>query len=75
MANPMPKLGFRPISEEQNTFRYEPGNAGAGTRVDVRNTQGFWKGDVGAGMIHHVAWRVATNHETLEKMWATGIDL
>ncbi|GCE07850.1 ring-cleaving dioxygenase [Dictyobacter aurantiacus] len=59
-------LGFRLVSEEQNTLRYELGTGESGTRVDVRNANGFWAGSMAAGIAHHVAWRAATD-EALQK--------
>jgi glyoxalase family protein len=65
-------LGFRLVSEEQNTFRYALGTGGAGTRVDVRNANGFWSGKIATGTIHHVAWRVATDEA--QQKWRQILD-
>jgi catechol 2,3-dioxygenase-like lactoylglutathione lyase family enzyme len=67
-------FGFRLVSEEQNTFRYEPAISGPDTWIDLRNAQGFWKGGVGAGMVHHVAWRVATNEAQVKWQEILGQD-
>jgi predicted esterase/catechol 2,3-dioxygenase-like lactoylglutathione lyase family enzyme len=52
-------LGFRPVGEERGTRRFEGGEGGPGTFVDVRSIGGFVQGAGGAGTVHHVAWSVA----------------
>ncbi len=52
-------LGFRPVREERGTRRFEAGDGGPGTFVDVRSIGGFVQGAGGAGTVHHVAWSVA----------------
>jgi predicted esterase/catechol 2,3-dioxygenase-like lactoylglutathione lyase family enzyme len=52
-------LGFRPVGEERGTRRFEAGEGGPGTFVDVRSIGGFVQGAGGAGTVHHVAWSVA----------------
>ncbi|HEY7406796.1 MAG TPA: VOC family protein [Gemmatimonadaceae bacterium] len=52
-------LGFRPVREERGTRRFEAGEGGPGTFVDVRSIGGFVQGAGGAGTVHHVAWSVA----------------
>ena len=52
-------LGFRPVREERGTRRFESGDGGPGTFVDVRSIGGFVQGAGGAGTVHHVAWSVA----------------
>jgi glyoxalase family protein len=49
-------LGFRPVREERGTRRFEAGDGGPGTFVDVRSIGGFVQGAGGAGTVHHVAW-------------------
>lgn len=65
-------LGFRLAAEDQQTFRYELGTGGSGTRVDVRNAQGFWSGSVAVGTVHHVAWRVA--NDEVQQKWQELLD-
>ncbi|GCE28682.1 diguanylate cyclase [Dictyobacter alpinus] len=65
-------MGFRLVSEEDNTFRYELGAGGAGARVDVRNAHGFWRGAVATGTVHHVAWRVA--NDEAQAAWQEQLD-
>ena len=51
-------LGFRSVGEEGSTRRLAIGDGGPATMVQVRNTGGFVPGVIGAGTVHHVAWRV-----------------
>lgn len=51
-------LGFRPRHEEGGVRRFESGDGGPGTFVDVRSIGGFVQGAGGAGTVHHVAWIV-----------------
>jgi predicted esterase/catechol 2,3-dioxygenase-like lactoylglutathione lyase family enzyme len=52
-------LGFRPLREEiEGTRRFEAGDGGPGTFIDVRSIGGFVRGVGGAGTVHHVAWKV-----------------
>jgi glyoxalase family protein len=54
-------LGFRPVAEAQNVFRYEVGAGGPGALITVRSASEFQRGVIAAGSIHHVAWRAATD--------------
>ena len=58
-------LGFRPLHEERGTRRFESGDGGPGTFVDVRSIGGFVQGAGGAGTVHHVAWSVADDETQL----------
>src|SRR5438874_12396644 len=60
-------LGFRPLSEENNVFRYEVGEGGPGANVDVRCAPGLRRGLVAAGTVHHVAWR--TPNDEQQQAW------
>ncbi len=59
-------LGFRPVHEDGSTRRFAVGDTGPGTLVDVRSLPGFLRGVVGAGAVHHVAWRVSDDDTQLE---------
>src|SRR5215469_5134100 len=59
-------LGFRPAHEDGSTRRFVVGDGGPGTLVDVRSLPGFLRGVVGAGAVHHVAWRVSNDETQLE---------
>jgi glyoxalase family protein len=50
-------MGFRPKGEDENRLRFESGQDGLGTVVDLRRTPGFWRGTDGVGTVHHVAFR------------------
>ncbi len=56
-------MGFRATKEEENRFRFESGQDGAGTVVDLRRVPGFWRGSDGVGTVHHVAFRAADDAE------------
>jgi len=51
-------LGFHKVAEEGNRFRYASGQGGSGAQVDLRCIPEFWAGGMGAGSVHHMAWRV-----------------
>jgi glyoxalase family protein len=57
-------LGFRPVSEAGDRFRFE---IGAGTRVDVLAKPDAPRGHVSAGTVHHVAWR--TPDDAQQRAW------
>lgn len=59
-------LGFRLIHEDGATRRFAAGDGGPGTMVDVRSIGGFPDGVEGAGVVHHVAWRVTDDANQLE---------
>jgi len=52
-------MGFRPAAEEENRLRFESGQEGLGTVVELRRAPGFWRGSDGVGTVHHVAFRAA----------------
>jgi len=58
-------LGFRPLRDEGGTRRFDVGDGGPGTFVDVRSIGGFVQGAGGAGTVHHVAWSVADDDTQL----------
>lgn len=54
------QLGFRLVRQEgEEHFTFAAGDGGPGTRVVLRLAPGFWRGAMGVGTIHHVAWRAA----------------
>ncbi len=59
-------LGFRLIREQANVFRYAAGDGGPGTIVDLRCVPGLWEGGMGAGTVHHVAFRAENATSQLE---------
>jgi catechol 2,3-dioxygenase-like lactoylglutathione lyase family enzyme len=54
-------LGFRRVATEEKVHRYEAGVGGSGTYVDLRAAGDFWKGALGVGVVHHVAFRVESD--------------
>jgi catechol 2,3-dioxygenase-like lactoylglutathione lyase family enzyme len=56
-------MRFRPKGEEGNRLRFESGQDGPGTVVDLRRAPGFWRGTDGVGTVHHVAFRAADDAE------------
>ncbi|HBL26543.1 MAG TPA: ring-cleaving dioxygenase [Acidobacteria bacterium] len=51
-------MGFRPIGEGKDRFRFAVGDGGPGTRVDVVARPDAPRGHVAAGTVHHVAFRL-----------------
>jgi len=60
-------LGFRKVAEQGNRFRFDVGEGGAGARVDVLCSTESPYGRIAAGIVHHVAWRVADDDS--QKSW------
>ena len=50
-------LGFEPVREQASIFRYAAAGRGPGSVVDLRCVPGLWSGSMGAGTVHHVAFR------------------
>ena len=59
-------LGFKLVREQGSIFRYAAGEGGLGAIVDLRCVPGIWKGMMGAGTVHHVAFRAASEAEQKE---------
>jgi glyoxalase family protein len=51
------RFGFRPTREQGSIYRYVSRDDDLGAIVDLRVVPGLWKGVLGAGIIHHVAFR------------------
>jgi catechol 2,3-dioxygenase-like lactoylglutathione lyase family enzyme len=56
-------MGFRATAEEENRLRFESGQEGLGTVVELRRAPGFWRGSDGVGTVHHVAFRASDDAE------------
>jgi catechol 2,3-dioxygenase-like lactoylglutathione lyase family enzyme len=56
-------LGFRAVREQASIFRYAADGRGTGGVVDLRCVPGLWPGVMGAGTIHHVAFRAVDDDE------------
>jgi glyoxalase family protein len=50
-------LGLRPIREQGSIYRFSAANGSPGGIVDMRVVPGLWTGTMGAGVVHHVAFR------------------
>lgn len=53
------QLGFRAVREQGSIFRFACGDGGPGTIVDLRCVPGLWSASLGAGTIHHIAFRAS----------------
>lgn len=51
-------LGFEELVEEEGRYRFQSGEGGNGSFVDVLVQPNIRRGSMGAGIIHHVAFRV-----------------
>ncbi len=61
----MQQLGFTLADTASGTRRFR-GTAAVGGVVDIRRTDGFWRGAGGVGTVHHVAFRAADAAAQLE---------
>ena len=59
-------LGFRLVREQGSIFRYAAGDGGPGSIVDIRCVPGIWSGMMGAGTVHHVAFRASDDAEQMD---------
>jgi glyoxalase family protein len=50
-------MGFTLVGDEGNRFRYQAAGGGVGAIVDVLCTPDARFGRLGAGTVHHIAWR------------------
>jgi len=60
-------LGFESGTEEGGVLRLQSGGVGLGTVVNLHRAPGFWRGVIGVGTVHHVAFRAASDEVQLEK--------
>jgi glyoxalase family protein len=54
-------LGYAQAASEGNLTRFVHPGPGLGRMVDLREAGGFWGGAMGAGVVHHVAFRAASD--------------
>jgi glyoxalase family protein len=59
-------MGYRLVRREDNRARFEAGPGGSGRYADVIGTSKVAVGGGGAGTIHHIAYRVATDEAQVE---------
>jgi len=68
-------LGFRPIAEAESRFRYAMGPGGSSALVDVLCLSGA-PGQIAAGTVHHVAWRVPDDEQQAAwRQWLLGLKI
>jgi len=61
-------MGFKPVGGEQDRFRYRAGvGDGFASLVDLRCIPGARRGELGAGVVHHVAFR--TPDDAQQETW------
>jgi glyoxalase family protein len=72
-------FGYRLIQETGNRFRFgSPGGGGAGKTIDLVRNSGSQSGRLGAGSVHHLAFRVpddAQQNAWREKLVTLGYDV
>lgn len=59
-------MGYRLVRRDGNRARFEVGSGGSGRNVDVVVDPKGPRGTGGAGTIHHIAYRVATDEAQIE---------
>jgi len=59
-------LGFNLVREQGSIFRYSTDNGSSGAVVDLRCVPGIWRGVMGAGTVHHVAFRCSSESEQMD---------
>jgi glyoxalase family protein len=59
-------MGFRPVATDGRRVRYESGEGGSGTFVDLFHDPNAAPGRVAGGSVHHVAFRVADDDAQAE---------
>jgi glyoxalase family protein len=60
-------MGFESGSDEGGLLRFQSGGTGVGSVVNLRRAPGFWRGSIGVGTVHHVAFRAASDEIQLKK--------
>lgn len=71
-------LGFRPTREQGSIYRFAASDAAPGGIVDLRVVPGLWTGTMGAGVVHHVAFRVPSEELQLiarERLAVAGFNI
>ncbi|MBI1730154.1 VOC family protein [Candidatus Acetothermia bacterium] len=58
-------LGYELVGSEENLSRYRSAKGEPGANLDIRHAPGFWRGTMGAGIIHHIAFRAPTDEVQL----------
>ena len=60
-------MGYEFVRQSDTIFRYQVSGNGLGRIVDVRSAPDFWRGEMGTGIIHHVAFKTAD--DTTQADW------
>jgi glyoxalase family protein len=60
-------MGFESGTEEGGVLQFQSGGSGVATVVNLRRAPGFWRGAIGVGTVHHVAFRAASAEVQREK--------
>ncbi len=69
-------MGFAPLGEERGRRRFRAAGAGPGSIVDTLESREVQRGELGAGSVHHIAWRTrdeATQADWLERLRRVGL--
>ncbi len=80
------RLGFRAIREQGSIYRFaphqkdntKPESRSFETILDIRVVPGLWQGALGAGIVHHIAFRAESPEHQLQvrdKLAADGYDV
>ena len=71
-------LGFRRTKEQDNRFRFVASDGAPGTIVDLHCEPDRQRGTMGVGVVHHIAFRAATDTDQLalrDALVAAGVDV
>lgn len=60
-------MEFRAVAEERDRYRFAAGGGAPGALVDIVCAPDAPPGEVAAGSVHHIAWRVAGDEE--QRAW------
>lgn len=60
-------FGFRPTGETENRVRFEASSTQPGRRIDLISLPAASVGRMGAGIVHHIAWRTADDEQ--QRLW------
>jgi glyoxalase family protein len=58
-------MGFRALEEDAGRLRYQIGDDTQGARIDLLATHAARRGAMGAGTVHHIAWRTPDDEQQL----------
>jgi glyoxalase family protein len=59
-------MGFRQVASADNRLRYVTGDGGSGAVLDLVVWPDMPYGTLGAGSVHHIAWRTPTDAQQIE---------